>query len=376
MFRKVLVFLLLFSLLVSASACAGTDSTQNTVSDAATETSTRIVTDQLGREVEIPTTVERIVPLGNAPRMITYLGLADKVVGIGSCEINTQPMQAYAYPQQEKWSKLPNVGTDAMGETAYYPEEIIAANPDVILCTYTEDVADDIQTKTGIPVVSVAMGTLFGDDFNQALHILGDVCGVKERADSVIQYIDDCLTDIEARVEEARKEGGEQPSVLAAGATFKGSHSIDGVYIDYPVFELLSANDVTDDLDTTGQAMAMMVDREQILKWNPDMIFFDATSLELVNADYAATPDYFEELKAVKTGELYRWPNSTYHYSNVEIPILTTYYVGKLLYPEAFTDVEIEQKASEIFDFFLGEPDFLNELEAADMGYGKIELGK
>ena len=40
-----------------------------------------------GREVEIPTTVNTIIPLGNAPRMITYLGLGDKAVGIENCEI-------------------------------------------------------------------------------------------------------------------------------------------------------------------------------------------------------------------------------------------------------------------------------------------------
>ena len=33
----------------------------------------RTIIDSYGREVEIPEVVERIVPLGNAPRLITYL---------------------------------------------------------------------------------------------------------------------------------------------------------------------------------------------------------------------------------------------------------------------------------------------------------------
>lgn len=37
---------------------------------------TRKITDSVGREVEIPNEVNTIVPLGNTPRMITYLGLA------------------------------------------------------------------------------------------------------------------------------------------------------------------------------------------------------------------------------------------------------------------------------------------------------------
>ena len=45
---------------------------------------TRTIVDGLGREVEVPAQVERIVPLGNASRMATYLGLADKMVTVAS----------------------------------------------------------------------------------------------------------------------------------------------------------------------------------------------------------------------------------------------------------------------------------------------------
>ena len=78
----------------------------------------RTITDGAGRTVEIPAQVTRIVPLGNAPRMIVYLGLADRVVGIESCEIASSPIQAYAYAYREQWAALPVCGTNAMGEAA------------------------------------------------------------------------------------------------------------------------------------------------------------------------------------------------------------------------------------------------------------------
>ena len=52
----------------------------------------------------------------------------------------------------------------------------------------------------------------------------------------------------------------------------------------------------------------------------------------------------------------------------MEIPIVTAYYVGTLLFPDAFAGV--------IFDLFLGEPDYLSGLDAAGVGYGKITLGE
>ncbi len=106
------------------------------------------------------------------------------------------------------------------------------------------------------------------------------------------------------------------------------------------------------------------------------MYSFLAGNMGLVNADYAENTAYFEQLQAVQNGSLYQWPNSTWHWSNVEIPIVTAYYVGTLLYPDAFADVNFEAKASEIFDMFLGEPDYLSVLEAAGVGYGKITLGE
>ena len=98
--------------------------------------------------------------------------------------------------------------------------------------------------------------------------------------------------------------------------------------------------------------------------------------MELVRTDYAENPGYFEQLQAVKSGSLYQWPNSTWHWSNVEIPLVSAYSTGILLYPEAFADVDLQEKAGEIFGFFLGEPDFLTTLEAAGAGYGSVTLGE
>lgn len=388
--KKLIALLLAMAMLFSMAACGKNNDTNTPQGDKvqnenlqspgneetpnSDEPTTRIVTDALGREVEIPAKVETIVPLGNTPRMISYLGLADMAVGIEECEIASSPIQAYAYPHVEKWSALPNCGTNSMGETAYYPEQIMIANPDVILTTDNSEVADNLQTQTGIPVVCVSQGTLFGDDYDQSLRILADVCGVSDRAENLIKFIDDSLADLAARAATVTDEG--KPTVLGAGATFKGSHSIDGVYTNYSVFEVLAANDVAEEIAGQGGSSGVMVDREQILAWDPEIIFFDSGSMGLINTDYAENTGYFEQLQAVQNGNLYQWPNSTWHWSNVEIPLVSAYYVGTLLYPEAFADVDFEAKASEIFDMFIGQPDYLSVLEAVGAGYGKVTLGE
>ena len=375
--KKLSAILLTAALMFTLFAGCGTKAEQASAQPSASAeqtpaATTRTITDMVGRTVEIPATVEKIVPLGNTPRMITYLGLAGKAVGIGGMAADKiSPVTAYAYANKDLWANLPIVGTDAAGATDYYPEQIIAVKPDVILCSYTSELADEIQTKTGIPTVAVAMGTLFGDDYNEALRLLADVCGVKDRAEEVISYIDDCLNDLKTRT--ANVPEADKPTVLGAAATFKGAHGIEGVYSKYAVFNAIAANDVAKGIsDTSG---GVLVDKEQVLGWNPQYLFLDSGGVSLVKQDYAATPDFYKQLKAVNDGNVYQYPSSTSYYSNVEIPIVNAYYVGSILYPEQFKDIVFNDKANEIFKFFLGADDYLSVINGAGAGYGKVDLG-
>ncbi len=362
------IVLLLIAVLATCAACGcGADTGQTP------EASTRRITDMVGREVEIPLVVETIVPLANTPRMITYLGLADRAVGIGGMsfdEIN--PVTAYAYANKKLWAEVPIVGTDAFGATDYYPEEIIKVNPDVILCSYARELADEIQTKTGIPVVAVPMGTLFGEDYEEALRLLADVCGVPERAEAVISFIGECLDDLDSRT--AGIPAGDKPSVLGAAATYKGVHGIDSVYVKYAVFEAINANDVTGGI--MEEVDAVLIDKEKIIEWNPSYIFLDSGGVDIVKGDYAENRDFYAHLAAFQDLQVYQYPSSTSYYSNVEIPLVNSYYVASIVFPDQFTDIVFEEKANEIFKFFLGAENYLSELEASGFGYGKVTFGE
>ena len=354
------------------SRCAGTVGCYGSRPYTPGSTETKTITDALGREVTVPATVEKIIPLGNTPRMISYLGLADKVVGIGDCEKAESPLQAYAYVNRDKWKDLPIVGSDSMGETSYYPEELISLAPDIIVCTYGLDTVQDIERQTGLPVVAVTDAVLFSAEYEDSLRILGEVCGVSERAEAVVEFINSCIADLRARTEVIPDD--DKPSILAAAATFKGSHGIEGVYSNYAVFDVIAVNDVTRGMLDTGVAGGVLVDKEQILEWNADMVFLDYSGVELVRQDMAENPDFYKQLDAFRSGNVYQCPNSTWHWSNVEIPLVSAYYMGSLLYPEAFEDVDFEAKAAEIFEFFLGEPDYLSTLAEAGAGYMKLEF--
>ena len=379
--KKILTVILAAALVCSAAACgsakdekpADTQTENNmdkTEEGAAAET--RVITDALGREVEIPAVVERIVPLGNAARLGTYLGVQDKFVTISEGDLSENPFMAYGWYNHDLWKELPVASSGGYG--VFHPEVILEADPDVILCTYEPDIVESIEEATGIPVVAAAQGKLFAEDYEQSLRIFGEVCGVSDRAEEVIGFIHTCLDDLNNRTKDLAQE--EKPLVLGAAATFRGGHGISGVYVDYPVFGAVAANDAAVGLEKADFDTGVEVDKEKILEWDPEIIFLDAGNMGLVETEYKEDPGFFQQLSAVKNGQVYQWPNSTANYTNLEIPLVSAYYAGSVLYPEAFEDINFEEKAAEIFKFFLGHEDFLKVLEENNGGYKKITLGE
>ena len=359
--KKLFFTVLILALCLSVFGCAAKSQPEPVAE-------TRIITDALGREVEIPTVIERIVPLGNGPRMCTYLGLQDRFVTITQSEISDNPLMAYGWYNQESWKELPIAASGGYG--VIHPEVILEAEPDLIICTYEQEIVEDIVRQTGLPVIAVAQGELFGEDYDEALRIIADACGVQQRAEELIGFIDTCLQDLETRC-----KGQNSPEALAAAATFRGGHGIGGIYVKYSLFDVISANDVSDELDRGSWGHGLEVDLEQVMAWDPEYIFLDAGNVGLVQAELEQMPDYFSQLGAFKSGKVYQCPNSTSNYSNVEIPLVSAYYIASVLYPDAFADVDFEAKAEEIFSLFLGRNDFLSVLKEHGFEYKNLSFG-
>lgn len=377
--KKLASLLLILGILLSLCACgaanqpaptAAAETAAEPTEEPAAEPETRIVVDGLGREIEVPAKVETIVTLGNASRMATYLGLADKMITVTSGDNNDSIVMAYGYYNHDIWADLPVCSSGGYGEIN--PEVIIEASPDVILCTFEEDIVANIEEQLGRKVVAAPQGTLFAEDYEHALRVFGEACGVSDRAETVIAFIQECLADLDSRTSSIADD--DKPTALCAAATFRGGHGIAGVYANNAVFATVNAKDVT--VGYIDVQKGVEVDKEQVLEWNPDLIVLDASNLGLVENEYAEDPAFFESLNAVKNGELYQWPNSTSNYTNVEIPLVNAYYIGSVMFPKAFADVDFETKAEEIFRFFLGHDGYLSVLNNAGMGYGSVVLGK
>ena len=380
MLAALLVLVMLFAMTVSASAEATPE--------------TRIVTDVWNREVEIPYEVKSIVCLGSmGPRFAAYLDVVDMMVGAEDSDIEKMSVRYdYSPVYHEQLKELPSVGAGGgSGDNNGYAEAIIQAQPDVIIAGFNEDAADELQAQTGIPVVSVRYRTqgFIDEGFHRAMRVFAEVVGAQERCEQVLAYVDACKADLNDRTKDI--PDADKLRAYTGAVTFNGRHGFAFTYVNFPAFTAVNALNVADVLleERTGEAAAeaaasgkayigndgFEVDLEQIIAWDPDIIFLDPGNMDLVNDEYANNPGFFDSLRAVQEGQVYTMPSTNAAGPNVTYLLINAYYAGLTLYPEQFSDVKLEDKAAEIMEMMLGE-NFFDQMVEGGLYYGTITIGE
>lgn len=404
--KKIFALLLALAMILSMAACGAKEPTAATEApkveaSAQTEAApventpeTRIVVDVWNREVEIPYEVESIICLGSmGPRFAAYLDVVDMMVGAEDCDIEkTTARYDYSPVYHEQLKVLPSVGSGGgSGQNNGYAEAIIEVQPDVIIASFNEDAADELQQQTGIPVVSVRYRTqgFIDEGFHRAMRVFAEVVGAEERCEEVLSYVDACKADLNERTKDIPAE--EKLKAYTGAVTFNGRHGFAFTYVNFPAFTAVNANNVADVFlqERTGEAAeeaaasgkayigndGFEVDLEQIIEWDPDIIFLDPGNMDLVNDEYATNPGFFNSLRAIQEGEVYTMPSTNAAGPNVTYLLINAYYAGLTLYPEQFSDIVLEDKAAEIMELMLGEA-FFDKMEAEGLYYGKITIGE
>lgn len=352
----------------NASAVPVTEATADTEEALSAQSKTRIVVDGMGREIEIPEKVESIVCLNvSTLRYTCYMQAQELVVGVEDYEQEQSVTRPYNYVNFETFRELPVIGSN--GE--HYAEEIIAADPDVIMMSaYDDSDAESLQSMTGIPVVLVpGSDKMMDENAYETIRIMGEVYGKEERAKELTDYMDDIKADLETRTADAAE--AEKASAYVCGVSFKGAHGFEGTEALYGPFEAISAKNLADE---TGQTGPYDVDVEQVLAWDPDVIFVDFNGIPLINEDYAANADFYKQLTAVQEGKVYSQISFRSYASNLETALADTYYAATILYPEQFSDIDPAEKADEIFNKLLGT-DFYEVLKENGYEFRQIEIG-
>lgn len=377
--KKIVTLLLMLSMLLTMAACAGAPEAAPTASQADETTAAntvseetaperRVITDGMDRNVEIPYSVERIVCVGvGALRYTCYVGGADRVVGVEDYETKPGMSRLYNYVNFDLFQNLPVTGTN--GEP--FVEEIINVDPQVIvMSSYASQDPDELSQKTGIPVVVVpGSDTTLDEKAYVTIRILGELYQLEDRAKDLTAYLKSIQKDLDDRTASIAEDA--KPTCYVGGVSFKGHHGFEGTEAYYGPFELIHAKNLA---NTTGQTGAFNIDVEQVLSWNPEIIFLDFNGMNLINEDYGAHPDFYNALTAVQEGKVYSQISFRSSASNLETALADAYYAACVMYPQQFQDIDPVEKAGEIFTKLLGSNPY-HDLEEAGYAFCQITIG-
>jgi iron complex transport system substrate-binding protein len=324
------------------------------------------VTDALGRSVEIPEHVSRVICSGpGCLRLLTYLQAQDLIVAVDDIETRRRAFDARPYAlANPQFKQYPTFGEFRGFDN---PELILSLEkqPQVIIKTYPKMGHDpvELEQKTDIPVVALEYGNLgtHREQLFTSLRTMARVVGRTDRAEEVISFISAAIRDLGGRTSDIPES--EKLSTFVGGIAYKGPHGFQSTEPGYPPFVFVNALNVAYDESMLGKSSRQLsVAKEKLLEWDPDVLFLDLSTLQLEGE----ASGYFElkndpayrALTAVAEGRVYGVLPYNWYTKNFGSILADAYFIGKVLYPDRFDDVDPAAKADEIYAFLVGEPVF------------------
>lgn len=355
--KKFLCLLLTLTALLGLAACgngnnaaattAAAQTTQpETVAETTAETTeetqaaptTITLTDNVGREVELPYPVETCaVALRYTNELIRACGAIDKVIAV---DLNTAQDREY-------WGMFDPEEVIGKGQRELDYEKIISLNPQVLILPSNGSYEEAIENLTPFGIKVFVISGYDTDDFANQCDNIGKMFGVEESAQRFKNYFLDKLDYIDKQLAGVPErtyycESNKDYSAVLPGNTF------------YRMFELAHGKNIfAQDADTIN---AKEVDPEEVLKRNPDVIIkvitpdaaragtglYEPPAKEQFQQCYAsilARPGW-KDIAAVQNDDIYFMTQFSH---GGACKLVGTMYAAKWLYPDLLPDLDPDE---------------------------------
>lgn len=351
---------------LSLAACGGnnsnTDNTQqppttqdnaapsqdDTAPDTPSDTdTTRVFTDDVGRDVTIPSEISRIVPSGSLAQIVLLAIAPDMFVGLGSklYDDSRDILPEYLF-------ELPVFGSLYAGADLNV-EELALTNPDIIIdigeakSSVPEDM-EALQTQTLIPSVFIS-ATL--ETMPETYRTLGKLLGREERGEELAQFCERVYN----RTLSIMEQVGDNriPCLYILGD--EGLNVIAATSYHAELLDLLTNNLAVVD-NPLSKGSGNEVTMEQIALWNPSFIVFGPNSIYNTVKEGETQSDAWMQIEAICKNQYVEVPYVPHNW--MSSPPSVQRYLGMIwltavLYPQ-YCDYDVKTEIMEYYKLFYG----------------------
>lgn len=286
------------------------------------EPKTKIITDSFGRQVEIPTKIEKVVNVG----AVGVLNCFMFAMGEGDKIANNLPPRFQSYTWRYHTIMYPAIADKPMGQEV---EEVLEINPDIVF-TMDKKTAEDFSQK-GLTVI--ALNWEDAEDVKEVVKILGEVFNKPEIVEEYIKYFDETIAKVGSIISKIPED--KKVTVL--------SSSIQNLSLGHVISEwwIEAAGGISVSKDLRQNEQANQYSIEQLLSWDPEVIIVSSKK----DLDEIYKDERFKNIKAVKNKRMHVGPSFGHKWLNrtIEQP-LTVLWAAKSIYPEEFKDINMYEE--------------------------------
>lgn len=318
--------------------------------------------DAPAQELEITDSTGHLAQLEGIPQRIAIAGRATVMVQdtVFLFQEARERVTALENRRQSAFAFLPVVdpglGDKQIFETNVGPEQIAAAQPDlVIMKNFLAESLGAPLEQLSIPVIYLDLET--PDAFYDDVRVLGQVFGNPERAAEIVDFYQSRVS----HVEELTSGADNKPTVLVLSYSEDGGEVAFSVppvsWLQTTLVETAGGIPVWKELEASGGWT--VVNLEQIAAWDPDQIYlidYSGAASQVVE-DLQANP-VWAGLQAVQNEDLYAFAYDFYSWDQPDTRwILGLEWLATKIHPDRTQGIDILAEISAFYQemYFLDQ---------------------
>lgn len=333
---------------------SGSPSVISSDGEAPKEPEKRTVIDHTGKEIEIPSEINRIVITSITPLPSVYSlfdGSSERLIGMSPSSMASTKNSLLA----DTIPGITDVRTDFMKSGSDINiEELLSMKPDVVF--YRAENTDEYEqlTAAGIPAVGFSTTKWASDSvetFNGWVTLLGDVLQQQDRAGGITEYGREVYDMIRHRLADAG-DSLEKPRILFLFQYSNGVITTSGSkhFGEYWANATGGIN-VAHDTDSANFEINM----EQVYEYDPDMIYITNFVPYLPEDLYsnAIEGHDWSVVRAVQEKRVYKCPLGMYRWypPSSDTPLMLLW-MAKQNHPDLFADVDMDEELKSYYQKF------------------------